>query len=83
MSTIFQILVAVYLVQISSEVHDLHVWSLTSGLNTISAHAVIIDQDMHDRVLNEVQKRVTSQFTIAHVTLQVECRDYAAHETHL
>jgi len=54
-----------------------------SGLNTISAHAVIIDQDMHDRVLNEVQKCVTSQFTIAHVTLQVECRDYAAHETHL
>lgn len=66
-----------------SDVHDLHVWSLTSGVNAMSAHAVIIDHDLHDQVLFEVRKQVSSRFKIAHVTLQVECAGCAADETHL
>ncbi|HKO99333.1 MAG TPA: cation diffusion facilitator family transporter [Pyrinomonadaceae bacterium] len=64
------------------DVHDLHVWSLTSGVNAMSAHAVINDHDLHDEVLVAIQKKVTSEFKIAHATVQVECPGFAANETH-
>lgn len=57
-----------------ADVHDLHVWSLTSGVNAMSAHAVITDHDLHDNVMVAVQQLVTSKFKISHVTLQVECQ---------
>lgn len=66
-----------------AEVHDLHVWSLTSGVNAMSVHAVLADHGLHDEVLAAVQKRVTSDFKIAHATIQVECKGCAAYETHL
>ncbi len=65
------------------EVHDLHVWSLTSGVNAMSAHAVVTDHALHDEVLLALQKKATSEFKIAHATVQVECQGYSADETHL
>lgn len=66
-----------------ADVHDLHVWSLTSGVNAMSVHTVLADHGLHDEVLAAVQQRVTSEFKIAHVTVQVECKGCAAFETHL
>lgn len=66
-----------------ASVHDLHVWSLTSGVNAMSVHAVLADHALHDEVLAAVQKRVTNDFKIAHATVQVECGGCAAFETHL
>jgi cobalt-zinc-cadmium efflux system protein len=66
-----------------ASVHDLHVWSLTSGVNAMSVHAVLADHALHDEVLAAVQKRVTLDFKIAHATVQVECKGCAAYETHL
>lgn len=66
-----------------ASVHDLHVWSLTSGVNAMSVHAVLADHALHDEVLAAVQKRVTHDFKIAHATVQVECQGCAAYETHL
>jgi cobalt-zinc-cadmium efflux system protein len=66
-----------------SSVHDLHVWSLTSGVNAMSVHAVLGDHALHDEVLASVQRKVTSEFKIAHATVQVECQGCAAYETHL
>lgn len=66
-----------------ADVHDLHVWSLTSGVNAMSVHTVLSDHGMHDEVLAAVQKKVTSEFKIAHATVQVECQGCAAYETHL
>lgn len=66
-----------------AEVHDLHVWSLTSGVNAMSVHAVLKDHSLHDEVLAAVQKCVTSDFKIAHATVQVECKGCSAFETHL
>lgn len=34
------------------EMHDLHVWSLTSGVNAMSAHVVIVDDTLHNEVLH-------------------------------
>ncbi|HWN09064.1 MAG TPA: cation diffusion facilitator family transporter [Pyrinomonadaceae bacterium] len=66
-----------------ASVHDLHVWSLTSGVNAMSVHAVLADHALHDEVLVAVQQKVTSEFKIAHATVQVECQGCAAYETHL
>jgi len=66
-----------------ADLHDLHVWSLTSGMNAMSVHAVLADHGFHDEVLAAVQKKVTSEFKIAHATVQVECKGCAAYETHL
>jgi cobalt-zinc-cadmium efflux system protein len=66
-----------------ADVHDLHVWSLTSGMNAMSVHAVLADHSLHDEVLAAVQKKVTSEFKIAHATVQVECKGCTAFEAHL
>ena len=55
------------------EVHDVHVWTLTSGFVAISAHGVIDDPTDHSRVLNEVRELVASH-GIDHVTFQIEMR---------
>jgi len=64
-------------------VHDLHVWSLTSGVNAMSVHVVRKDDAHHDDVLKRVMSCLTSEFKIAHATVQVEGRECAASETHL
>lgn len=55
-------------------VHDLHVWTLTSGYFAMSGHALIRDPRDHQRVLEEIHARMHDQFGISHVTVQVEHR---------
>ena len=64
-------------------VHDLHVWSLTSGSNALSAHIVASDGDRYADVLARVHERVTTEFPIAHATIQVEPPGWERQETHL
>jgi cobalt-zinc-cadmium efflux system protein len=66
-----------------ADVHDLHVWSLTSGVNAMSVHTVLADHSLHDEVLLAVQRKVKSDFKIAHATVQVECQGCLLDETHL
>ena len=55
------------------DVHDVHVWTLTSGFVAISAHGVIDDPIEHSRVLTEVRDLMASH-GIDHVTFQIEMR---------
>lgn len=64
-------------------VHDLHVWSLTSGLNAMSAHAVLAPGAAYDEVLRAVQARITTEFKISHATIQVEPLGHEEREAHL
>lgn len=66
-----------------ASVHDLHVWSLTSGVNAMSVHAVLAAGTTHDEVLTAVRRHVTANFKISHVTVQVESEGCAQWETHL
>ena len=61
-----------------ADIHDLHVWSLT-----MSVHAVLADHSSYDDVLERVHEHCTHQYKIEHITVQTECADFAAHETHL
>jgi cobalt-zinc-cadmium efflux system protein len=54
------------------EIHDLHVWEVTSGFPALSAHVVVhIDDDCH-AVRRKLQQLASDQFGIAHTTLQVD-----------
>ena len=65
------------------EMHDLHVWTLTSGMNAMSAHVVVTDPARYAEVLGVVHDLITSSFPIAHVTIQIENADWRDCETHL
>jgi cobalt-zinc-cadmium efflux system protein len=54
------------------EVHDLHVWTITSGYPVLSCHITISDQAVHDEILLQTQKILHDQFDIEHSTIQVE-----------
>lgn len=56
-----------------AEVHDLHVWTLTSGMNVATAH--LVAEADGSRVLGDASLLLREQFGIAHATLQVETRD--------
>jgi cobalt-zinc-cadmium efflux system protein len=56
----------------ASEVHDLHVWSLTTGHCALSAHAVVEQGVVSDAVLEAMAERLAERFDIHHVTIQLE-----------
>jgi cobalt-zinc-cadmium efflux system protein len=62
-------------------VHDLHVWTVTSGMVALSAHAIVSKHERHQGVLEEAVTRLKSM-GINHVTLQLECSDMTSHEQH-
>lgn len=62
-------------------VHDLHVWTLTSGVHAMSVHAVLGSEAAHQAVLSDVQQCVARGFRITHVTVQIESEGCS--ETHL
>ena len=55
------------------EVHDVHVWTLTSGFVALSAHGVIDDPRLHTRILEDIRTRMRAH-GIEHVTFQIELR---------
>lgn len=54
------------------DVHDLHAWSLTSGLNACSAHLVIEDPRLHCNVLKEARRVLKEKHKLGHSTLELE-----------
>ncbi|HEX2503961.1 MAG TPA: cation diffusion facilitator family transporter [Miltoncostaeaceae bacterium] len=55
-----------------SEVHDLHIWTITSGFPALSAHVLVPEgEDCHAR-RRELSEMLRRDFGIAHTTLQVE-----------
>jgi cobalt-zinc-cadmium efflux system protein len=53
-------------------VFDLHIWTITSGMNAISAHVVIIDRNRSDAILQEINAVLEKKFKINHATIQIE-----------
>ena len=62
----------------TSEVHDLHVWCLTSREFALAAHAVVAPEADQDRVLSDMHQMLEAKFHIRHMTVQLE-RDSRRH----
>jgi cobalt-zinc-cadmium efflux system protein len=54
------------------EVHDLHIWEVTSGFPALAAHVLVHPGDDCHAVRRQLQAMVAERFDIAHVTLQVD-----------
>ena len=54
------------------DIHDLHAWTLTSGINVVSAHVVMRPGADPARVLDEVCACLTDDFDMEHSTIQLE-----------
>lgn len=64
------------------DVHDLHIWALTSGKNVLSTHLVTDSAlDTEHKILSQVTEMLHEQFDISHATVQVE-GDGFAHDEH-
>lgn len=54
------------------EVHDLHVWTLTSGKEAMSAHVLVDDLSDGQHILKDLQALLRERFDIEHTTVQLE-----------
>ena len=61
-------------------VHDLHVWTLTSGLDALSCHLVVEDMARSREALLAAQEAMQEDFAITHCTIQVEDAAFRAAE---
>lgn len=67
-------------------VHDLHVWTITSGIEALSAHVVLeaeAEPQATSRVLETLAAQIKEEFGIDHTTIQVEHTSLAEKETRL
>jgi cobalt-zinc-cadmium efflux system protein len=67
-------------------VHDIHIWTITSGVPVFSAHVVVEDAALGargaDRVLDNLTSCLGSHFDTGHCTFQLEPASHSAHEAH-
>jgi cobalt-zinc-cadmium efflux system protein len=66
-------------------VHDLHVWTITSGLDSMSCHLVIAEMARAAETLRAANEAMKTGFNLAHTTIQIEnqaLRDSEAHKAH-
>ncbi|MFI8307337.1 cation diffusion facilitator family transporter [Streptomyces sp. NPDC085927] len=69
------------------DVHDLHAWTITSGMPVLSAHVVVSSEALsaigHEKMLHELQSCLGDHFDVEHCTFQLEPRGHAEHEARL
>jgi cobalt-zinc-cadmium efflux system protein len=60
-------------------VHDLHIWTISSGLCALSAHVVVEAESIgrNDEILTAVKLALRERFSIEHATIQIESATYA------
>jgi len=60
-----------------NDIHDIHIWTITSNINALSAHILIDDQMISQSaaIMASVKDCLEKQYNITHTTLQMECVD--------
>lgn len=67
------------------DVHDVHVWAITSGAHVFTAHIVVeatVLAQGTDALLDELSGCLSTHFDVAHSTFQLEPTEHAEHEDH-
>lgn len=54
------------------DVHDLHIWTITSGLDSLSCHILIEDEKDSQEILQKSINKIRDKFKIEHTTIQIE-----------
>ena len=61
-------------------VHDLHVWTITSGVDSMSCHLVVADMARSREVLAAAQAAMRDTYGLTHSTIQIEDQALRAQE---
>ena len=64
-------------------VHELHVWTITSGLDAMSCHIVVADMTEARSISSVARRLLADEFSIEHTTIQIEDEEFRAGETQL
>lgn len=74
--SIDEVVAAVSNIEGVNDLHDVHIWTITSGVYAISAHLDIEDQmvSQSGEIVSAVNRVLTRDFNISHTTLQLECQ---------
>lgn len=67
-----QIAEALLAIEGVQDVHDLHVWTITSGFDSLSCHIRIADHLDSQQILRQAIRTIEERFHLAHLTIQVE-----------
>ncbi len=59
-----------------SDVHDLHVWTITSGRDALSAHVIHAETISQSELLRELRTTLHDRFGLDHLTIQMETPDF-------
>jgi len=59
-----------------ADVHDLHVWTITSGREALSAHVIHADSISQSDLLRELRTKLYDRFGVDHLTIQMETPDF-------
>lgn len=56
------------------DIHDLHVWTISSGFNALSGHVIVNDQKISESatIIDEISSILKTNFNISHTTIQIE-----------
>ncbi|CAG7613960.1 Cadmium, cobalt and zinc/H(+)-K(+) antiporter [Paenibacillus solanacearum] len=54
------------------DVHDLHIWTISSGLDSLSGHLLVESEADCQTILRQAVSKMEKQFHISHVTIQIE-----------
>ena len=54
------------------DVHDIHLWTITTGLDAMSGHVVVADIGRSAELLNHLNRVLSERFGITHTTVQIE-----------
>lgn len=54
------------------DIHDLHIWTITSNRYAVTAHVIIAESENSYRILRELRELLASRFNLTHSTLQIE-----------
>ncbi|MFD9324254.1 cation diffusion facilitator family transporter [Streptomyces sp. NPDC060065] len=69
------------------DIHDLHAWTITSGMPVLSVHVVVSSDVLnaigHEKMLHELQVCLGDHFDVEHCTFQLEPSGHAEHEAKL
>lgn len=61
-----------------TNVHDLHMWTITFGLDSLSCHLLVEDDKEEQEVLQKVINLILEKYKIEHTTIQIE-KSYLQH----
>jgi cation diffusion facilitator family transporter len=54
------------------DVHDLHIWTITSGMDSLSCHLLVEDASDQQSILQQAIQTIEEKFKIQHATIQIE-----------